>query len=66
MKEKILGRNAVYPGRNMQPRGGYGGGSYGGRRRQITWRMGGEYRGGEEGRNIFITNGHLLICELMI
>jgi len=66
MKEKILGRNMVHPRRNVQPRGGYGGGSYGGRRGQITWRTGGGYRGGEEEGNTFITNGHLLICELMI
>jgi len=66
MKEKILERNMAYPGKNVQPRGGYGGGSYGGRRRQITWRTGGEYKRGKEGGNIFITNGHLLICELMI
>jgi len=32
-KKRILGRNAVYPGGNVQPRGG---GLYGGRKRQIT------------------------------
>jgi len=32
-EEKVLGRNAVCPGGNMQPRGG---GSYGGKRGQIT------------------------------
>jgi len=42
-EERVLGRNMVCPGGNVQPRGG---GSYGGRRGQITWRTGGEYRGG--------------------
>jgi len=37
----------VCPGENAQPRGG---GSYGGRGGQITWRTGGGYRGGG-GRN---------------
>jgi len=37
-----LGRNAVCPGGNAQPRGG---GSYGGRGGQITWRTGEGYRG---------------------
>jgi len=37
-----LGRNAVCPGGNAQPRGG---GSYGGRGGQIIWRTGGGYRG---------------------
>jgi len=32
-EERILGRNTVYPGGNVQPRGG---GLYGGRERQIT------------------------------
>jgi len=45
----MLGRNAARPERNMQPRGG---GSYGGRGGQITWRMGGGYREGGEG-NMF-------------
>jgi len=49
MEERILGRNAVCPGENTQSRGGYRGGSYGGRGRQITWRMEGRYRGGREG-----------------
>ena len=48
MKEKMLGRNAACPGENAQPREGYGGGLYGGRKGQITWRMGGGYRGGGE------------------
>jgi len=47
----MLGRNVVCPERNAQPRGGFGGGSYGGRRGQITWRagvphIGGGYKGG--------------------
>jgi len=42
-EERVLGRNAVCPGGNVQPRGG---GSYGGRGGQITWRTGRGYRGG--------------------
>ena len=34
-EERMLGRNTVYPGGNAQPRGGYGGGLYGGRGGQI-------------------------------
>ena len=49
IEEKMLGRNMACPGENVQPRGG---GSYGGRGRQITWRTGGEYRG-VEGENTF-------------
>jgi len=30
-EERILGRNAVCPGGNAQPRGSFGGGSYGGK-----------------------------------
>ena len=56
MKEKILERNMAYPGKNVQPRGGYGGGSYGGRGGQITWRMGEEYRE-EGGGNMFNREG---------
>jgi len=54
MEERMLGRNAAYPGGNMQPRGG---GSYGGREGQITWRIGGGYRGGGGGGNIFNRGG---------
>jgi len=36
MEEKILGKNIVHPGGNVQSRGGYGGESYGGRGGQIT------------------------------
>jgi len=42
-EKKVLERNVVCPGENAQPRGG---GSYGGREGQITWRTGGGYRGG--------------------
>jgi len=56
MKERILERNAVCPGENMQPREGYGGGSYGGRGGQIIWRTGGGYRGGA-GENMFNRGG---------
>ena len=52
-EERVLGKNAVYPGRNAQPRGG---GLYGGRGGQITWRTGGGYRGGEGG-NTFNRGG---------
>jgi len=43
MEERMLGRNAAHPGGNVQPRGG---GLYRGRGEQITWRIGGGYRGG--------------------
>ena len=51
IEERVLERNAAHPGGNAQPREAYGGGSYGGRGGQITWRMGGPsmgegYRGG--------------------
>jgi len=46
IEERMLGRNVVCPGENVQPRGG---GSYGGREEQITWRMEGRYRGGGGG-----------------
>jgi len=52
-EERVLGRNAVHPGGNAQTRGG---GSYGGRGGQITWRTGGGYRGGGEG-NMFNREG---------
>jgi len=52
-EQRMLGRNAVCPGGNVQPRGG---GSYGGRGGQITWRMGGGYKG-EEGGNMFNRGG---------
>ena len=46
IEEKMLGKNAVHPGGNVQPRGGYRGGSYRGRGGQITWRTGGPSTGG--------------------
>jgi len=36
-EQRMLGRNAARPGGNAQPRGGFGGGSYGGRGGHITW-----------------------------
>jgi len=53
IEERTLGRNAAHPGGNAQPRGR---GSYGGREGQITWRMGGGYRGGGE-ENMFNRGG---------
>jgi len=53
-EERVLGRNAAHPGGNAQPRGG---GSYGGRGGQITWRMEGEYRGEGGGGNTFNRGG---------
>jgi len=47
-EERVLERNVARPGGNAQPKGG---GSYGGRGEQITWRTGGGYRGGG-GRNM--------------
>ena len=44
-EERMLGRNAVHPGGNVQPREGYSGGSYGGRGKQIMWRAGNNSRG---------------------
>jgi len=45
-EERVLGRNTVCPGGNVQPREGR---SYGGREGQIIWRTGGRYRGGGGG-----------------
>jgi len=42
-EKRMLGRNMARPGKNMQPRGGYSRGSYGGREGQITWRAGAQY-----------------------
>jgi len=42
-EERTLGRNTVYPEGNVQQREGFGGGSYGGRGEQITWRAGAQY-----------------------
>jgi len=41
VEERILERNMAHQGGNAQPRGGYGGGLYGGRGEQIIWRAGG-------------------------
>jgi len=38
-EKRMLGRNAVCPGGNAQPRGGFGGELYGGRGEQIAWRV---------------------------
>jgi len=52
-EQRILGRNMACPGGNALPRGGYGGGSYGGRGGQIMWRQGETSRGyREEGNTI--------------
>ena len=54
-EERMLGRNAVRPGGNTQPRGGFGEGSYGGKGGQITWQAGVLQTGGNrrEGGNTF-------------
>jgi len=60
VEKRMLGRNAACPGGNVQPRGGFGGGSYGGRGRQIIWWAGvlhtGENKGG--GENMFSRGGN--------
>jgi len=48
-EERMLGRNVARPGGNAQPRGSFGGGSYGGREGQITWRAGVLQTGGNKG-----------------
>jgi len=48
-EERMLGRNAVCPGGNAQPRGSFGGGSYRGRGGQITWQAGVLHIGGNWG-----------------
>jgi len=48
-EERMLGRNAVRPGGNTQPKGSFGGGSYRGRGGQITWRAGVPQTGGNKG-----------------
>jgi len=53
-KKRMLGRNAVRSGKNVQLRGGYRGRSYRGRGGQITWRAGVLHTGGNKrGENIF-------------
>jgi len=54
----MLKRNAVHPGKNMQPRREFGERSYGGRRGQITWRAGGNTL--NRGENIFSRGGNQL------
>jgi len=49
VEKRMLGRNTVCPGGNAQPRGNFGGGSYGGKGRQITWRAGVPQTGGNRG-----------------
>jgi len=59
-EKRMLGRNAVYPGENVQPRGSFGGESYGGKRGQITWRAEALYIGGNRGGggNVFSRGGN--------
>jgi len=59
-EERMLGRNVACPGGNVQPRGSFGGGSYGGKRGQITWRAEVPQIGGnrKEGRNMFNRGGY--------
>jgi len=59
-EKRMLGRNAARPGGNVQPRGSFGGGSYGGRGGQITWRAGVPQTGGNRGGagNIFNRGGY--------
>ena len=54
-EQRMLGRNTAHPEGNTQPRGGFGGGSYGGRGGQITWWAGVLHTGGNKGggRNTF-------------
>ena len=47
-EERMLERNAARPGGNVQPKGGFGGGSYRGRGGQITWWAGGLLTGGNQ------------------
>jgi len=46
VEKRMLERNTAHPGGNAQPRKGFGGGSYGGRGEQITWRAGVPHTGG--------------------
>jgi len=45
----MLEKNAAHPGENAQPRGG---GSYEGRRGQITWRIEGRIQRGRRRKHI--------------
>jgi len=55
-EERMLGRNAAYPGGNVQPRGG----SYGGRGGQIMQRWGDNGGGYREGGNMINRGGNQL------
>jgi len=59
-EERMLGRNAVCPERNAQPREGFGGGSYRGRGGQITWQAGVLHTEGNRGGggNMFSRRGN--------
>jgi len=59
-EERMLRRNTACPGGNAQPRGSFGGGSYGGRGGQITWRAGVPQAGGNRrgGGNTFNRGGY--------
>ena len=49
----------AHPGENTQPRGSFGGGSYGGKGGQITWRAGVPHTGGNRGGgNTFSRGGN--------
>jgi len=49
-EQRMLGRNVVRLGGNMQPREGFGGRSYRGKEGQITWQAGVLHTGGNKGR----------------
>jgi len=59
-EKRMLGRNAMCPGGNAQPRGSFGRGSYGGRGGQITWWAGVPHTGGNRGGggNLFSRGGN--------
>jgi len=57
-EERVLGRNAVHPGGNTQPRGGVGEGSYGERGGQIMHRWGETKGGYRRGGNTFNRGGN--------
>jgi len=59
-EERMLERNVVRPGGNVQPRGSFGGGSYRGKGGQITWWAGVLQTGGnrEGGGNTFNRGGY--------
>jgi len=59
-EKRMLGRNVACPGGNAQPRGSFGGGSYGGKGGQITWWIGVLHMGGNRGGggNVFSRGGN--------